>query len=89
LFNFAASQILDEVIINCSRQLKTLRIVNISREPFQMLELASFVNLKDLYISPHNLGPDMVTCFGKCQVSYFLCNYRCIKDTTDVYDVII
>jgi hypothetical protein len=75
ILNFAASQILDEVIINCSRQLKTLRIVNISREPFQMLELASFVNLKDLYISPHNLGPDMVTCFGKCQIPYFLFNY--------------
>jgi hypothetical protein len=37
---------------------------NISRSPFEMLAVASFVNLKNLYISPHNIGPDLVMCFG-------------------------
>jgi len=30
-----------------------------------MLEVAAFVNLKDLYISPHNIGPDLVEAFGR------------------------
>jgi hypothetical protein len=40
-------------------------MINISRRPFEMLAVASFVNLKNLYISPHNIGPDLVMCFGE------------------------
>ena len=29
-----------------------------------MLAVASFVNLRTLYISPHNISDDLVECFG-------------------------
>ena len=32
--------------------------------PLPMLAVASFVNLRTLYISPHNISDDLVECFG-------------------------
>ena len=57
--------VLDEVSSVCDLRITTLKMINISRKPFEMLAVASFVNLKNLYISPHNIGPDLVLCFGK------------------------
>ena len=61
---FSASHVLDEVSSVCDVRITTLKIINTSRNPFEMLAVASFVNLKSLYISPHNIGPDLVMCFG-------------------------
>ncbi|XP_023347244.1 uncharacterized protein LOC111716066 isoform X2 [Eurytemora carolleeae] len=59
-----AEHVLDEVSEVCSVSLKSLRIINISRQPFSMLATASFVNLRVLSISPHNLGDDLVECIA-------------------------
>ncbi len=60
----SALHVLDEVSEVCCTRLTTLKVVNISRMPFQMLAIASFVNLKVLAISPHNLADDLVECLG-------------------------
>jgi len=56
--------VLDEVSEVCCFSLKTLKIVNITRMPFSMLAVSSFVNLRCLIISPHNLGDDLVECIS-------------------------
>jgi hypothetical protein len=65
ILEFSASHVLDEVSSACDVRITTLKMINISRRPFEMLAVASFVNLKNLYISPHNIGPDLVMCFGE------------------------
>ena len=40
------------------------RIVNLSRHPFSMMTVSTFVNLRVLVISPHNLSDDLVENFG-------------------------
>lgn len=69
-FNFIillklATHVLDEVSNVCCYLINYLKIINISRRPLPMLAIASFVNLKVLYISPHNINDDLVECFGK------------------------
>ena len=60
-----AAHVLDEVIEACGKRLTTLKLVNATRSPFEMLSIVGFVNLKVLMISPHNLGDDLVECMGK------------------------
>ena len=62
---FAAAHVLDEVSEVCSQRLSQLVLVNTSRRPFSLLAVASFVNLRCLVISPHNLGDDLVECIGE------------------------
>lgn len=59
-----AEHVLDEVADVCSHTLRILKVVNISRLPFSMLAVTTFVNLRCLIISPHNLGDDLVECFA-------------------------
>ncbi len=63
-FIIAAAHVLDEVSEVCSYRLRHLNMVNASRRPFSLLAVASFVNLKCLVISPHNLGDDLVECIA-------------------------
>ena len=77
----AGEHVLDEVGDVCSLSLKSLKIVNITREPLSMMcvtftsihvtrdtcvnrYVSSFVNLRCLIISPHNLGDDLVENIG-------------------------
>ena len=60
LLNCLGEHVLDEVGEVCYLSLKTLKIVNITRTPFSMMAVGSFVNLRCLVISPHNLGDDLV-----------------------------
>ena len=69
LLSKSATHVLDEVSNVCCYLINYLKIINISRRPLPMLAVASFVNLKILYISPHNINDDLVECFGK------RCNY--------------
>lgn len=64
LIGVDAAHVLDEVSEVCCTRISSLKVVNISRLPFQMLAIVSFVNLKVLCISPHNIGDDIVECFG-------------------------
>jgi len=52
--------VLDEVSEVCFMSLKSLKIVNITRSPFSMMSVSSFINLRCLVISPHNIGDDLV-----------------------------
>lgn len=59
-----AEHVLDEVGEVCCFSLRCLKVVNISRLPFSMMAVTTFINLRCLIISPHNLGDDLVEAFG-------------------------
>ena len=61
---FTGEHVLDEVGEVCFLSLRSLKIINITRIPFSMLAASSFVNLRCLVISPHNLGDDLVERIG-------------------------
>ena len=61
---FSASHVLDEVSSVCSLKIQDLILINTSRRPYSLLAIASFVNLRSLSISPHNIGDDLVECIG-------------------------
>ena len=65
MYFFTATHVLDEVSIVCCYLINVLKIVNISRRPLPMTAVSSFVNLKVLYISPHNINDELVESFGK------------------------
>ena len=67
-----ATHVLDEVSVVCCYLINVLKIVNISRRPLPMTAVSSFVNLKVLYISPHNINDELVESFGKLNVEYCL-----------------
>ena len=67
-----ATHVLDEVSVVCCYLINVLKIVNISRRPLPMTAVSSFVNLKALYISPHNINDELVESFGKLNVVYRL-----------------
>ena len=60
----SASHVLDEVSEVCAERITHLTVVNTSRRPLSLLAIATFVNLRTLVVSPHNLGDDLVECFG-------------------------
>jgi len=64
LDNVDCTHVLDELIEVCAERITTLKLVNASRVPMEMLGVSLFVNLKVLIISPHNLGEDLVECLG-------------------------
>ncbi|XP_059097343.1 uncharacterized protein LOC131891715 isoform X2 [Tigriopus californicus] len=59
-----ACHVLDEVSSVCAQKITHLSVINTSRRPLSLLAVASFVNLRCLIISPHNLGDDLVECLG-------------------------
>ena len=65
------SHVLDELIEVCAERITTLKLINASRMPFEILGISGFVNLKVLIISPHNLGEDLVECLGN--ISFTFC----------------
>ena len=71
IFN-TATHVLDEVSVVCCYLINVLKIVNISRRPLPMTAVSSFVNLKALYISPHNINDELVESFGKLILVYCL-----------------
>ena len=56
--------VLDEVSEVCSLSLRTIKIVNITRLPFSMLQISAFSHLTCLIISPHNIGDDLAERIG-------------------------
>ena len=55
---------MDEVSEACAERVSTLKLINVSRQPFEMLAISGFTNLKVLCISPANLGDALVECCG-------------------------
>ena len=56
--------VLDEVSEACAERVSTLKLINVTRQPFEMLAISGFTNLKVLCISPANLGDALVECCG-------------------------
>ena len=56
--------VLDEVSEACAERVSTLKLINVTRMPFEMLAISGFINLKVLCLSPHNLGDALVECLG-------------------------
>ncbi|XP_075731040.1 uncharacterized protein LOC119180912 isoform X3 [Rhipicephalus microplus] len=56
-----AKFLLDDVAETCMTTLRTLRLVNCSKEPHPFLHAGVFLNLTVLYISPQHLDDDLVT----------------------------
>ena len=63
-FRILAVHVLDEVSEACAERVSTLKLINVSRQPFEMLAISGFTNLKVLCISPANLGDALVECCG-------------------------
>ncbi|GFT61684.1 f-box domain-containing protein [Nephila pilipes] len=55
-----AKYLLDDVVYNCGETLKTLKLVNCSKEPYAMLHPVCFVNMHTLTISPQHLGDENI-----------------------------
>ncbi|KAG8194053.1 hypothetical protein JTE90_003003 [Oedothorax gibbosus] len=53
-----AKFLLDDVVYNCCESMRTLKLVNCSKNPYAMLHPAVFVNLKSLTLSPQHLGDE-------------------------------
>jgi hypothetical protein len=64
LDNFDARHLLDDVCFTHCHQLRTLKLVNVSRAPCQLMHVAVFVLLRELWLSPVTLGDDVVTLLG-------------------------
>ena len=64
IFGTLAVHVLDEVSEACAERVSTLKLINVSRQPFEMLAISGFTNLKVLCISPANLGDALVECCG-------------------------
>lgn len=71
---FTGEHVLDEVGEVCFLSLRSLKIINITRIPFSMLAASSFVNLRCLVISPHNLGDDLVERIGVLTFRFIINN---------------
>ncbi|CAH1979516.1 unnamed protein product [Acanthoscelides obtectus] len=65
-----AQYLLDEVCEICCLTLKSLRVINATRVPYQMLHMGVFLNLWELYISPQNLGDDLVVLLGDTNLKH-------------------
>lgn len=63
-----AEYLLDDVAYNCCESLRTLRVVNCSKEPFAMLHPVVFVNLQTLTLSPQHLSDDIIEMIGNTKL---------------------
>ncbi|KAK7872795.1 hypothetical protein R5R35_011919 [Gryllus longicercus] len=59
-----AQHLLDEVCSLCCLTLETLVVINTTKLPYQLLHVGVFLNLQVLYISPQNLGEDLLQLLG-------------------------
>lgn len=59
-----ARYLLDDVAYNCCESLRTLKLVNCSKEAFAMLHPTVFVNLTSLTLSPQHLNDEIVVLLG-------------------------
>ncbi|GFT52275.1 f-box domain-containing protein [Trichonephila clavipes] len=63
-----AKYLLDDVVYNCGETIKSLRLINCSKEPYAMLHPVCFVNIHTLTISPQHLGEENVLLLANTQL---------------------
>ncbi|CAG9829257.1 unnamed protein product [Diabrotica balteata] len=65
-----AQYLLDEVCESQCLTLKTLFLINTTKVQYQLLHVGVFLNLKELHISPQNLGDDLVELLGHTKLKH-------------------
>ena len=55
-----ALHLLDNVCLTCCLTMRSLTLINTTKNPCHFLHPGVFLNLKTLYMSPQNLGPDLI-----------------------------
>ncbi|XP_074029741.1 uncharacterized protein isoform X2 [Leptinotarsa decemlineata] len=65
-----AQYLLDEVCETCCMTLRSLHLINTTRVPYQLLHVGVFLNLQELYISPQNLGDDLIELIGSTRLRH-------------------
>lgn len=55
-----ALSLLDDACVTLCERLNHLTIINPSKHPLQLLHPAAFINLRKLYMSPQNLGEELI-----------------------------
>lgn len=61
-------QLLDEVCSTCCETLRTLVVINITKLGHTLIHPGAFVNLETLYISPQNIGDDLLELLAESKV---------------------
>nr|XP_045596063.1 F-box only protein 39-like isoform X1 [Procambarus clarkii] len=61
-------ELLDEVCVTCCETLRTLILINITKLGHTLLHPGAFVNLKTLFISPQNIGEDLLELLAYSKV---------------------
>ncbi|XP_050535286.1 uncharacterized protein LOC126902252 isoform X2 [Daktulosphaira vitifoliae] len=68
LENYDAQLLLDQICFHCCATLKTLVMINATKQMCQLLHPGVFVNLQVLVISPQNLGSDLLLLISQTTV---------------------
>ncbi|CAH1114083.1 unnamed protein product [Psylliodes chrysocephalus] len=65
-----AQYLLDEVCESQYMTLKYLYLINTTKVQYELLHVGVFLNLKELHISPQNLGDDLVELLGHTKLKH-------------------
>jgi F-box protein 39 len=65
-----AQFLLDEVCEGCCLTLQTLSVINTTRVQYELFHVGVFLNLKVLYISPQNLGDDVIELLSHTNIEH-------------------
>ncbi|CAG0924760.1 unnamed protein product [Notodromas monacha] len=68
LDNADARHLLDELCYSNCHKLRTLRLVNVSKEPCPLMHVGIFVALRELWLSPVTIGDEVVVLLGSSKV---------------------
>ncbi|CAL4067253.1 unnamed protein product [Meganyctiphanes norvegica] len=61
-------QFMEEVCVICCETLRTLYLINLTRQSHTLLHPGAFINLTTLYISPQNIGEELIQLLGGSKV---------------------
>ncbi|XP_044271820.1 uncharacterized protein LOC123015857 isoform X1 [Tribolium madens] len=65
-----AQFLLDEVCEGCCLTLDTLSVINTTRIQYELFHVGVFLNLQVLYISPQNLGDDIIELLSHTKIKH-------------------
>ncbi|KYB25539.1 uncharacterized protein LOC658962 isoform X1 [Tribolium castaneum] len=65
-----AQFLLDEVCESCCMTLNTLSVINTTRVQYELFHVGVFLNLQVLYISPQNLGDDIIELLSHTKIRH-------------------
>ena len=81
-----AMNLLDQVADNCCLTLRSLSLVNMTKVPCYLLHPGAFVNLRSLYVSPQNVGCELLELLGQTRLEHLHIvqnSYTCFSQSVD------